>query len=280
MKHIFRSQVWLAPLSAGLFQGVLSLAVVTASTALSGCDEKEEPLATPETATKSAQPESAPPPPPPAPEPAAEPPKERKKFEDCDQTKIEISNADLEAAIRLKAQKPEGEIGVSDLKKLRSLNLSRVDLPELDVCIFHHMSELRELFLGPSGIDDISAISGSTKMETLGLARNPIEDLSPIAEMTKLDRLDLAKTKVKDISALAKLTSLTELTLDGTEVEDLGPLSGMTKLERLSLNSSKVRDLKPVTDFKSLKFLYIADSDVDLGQTGSLAQNGTKVILD
>ncbi len=244
------------------------------------CDEKKETSDESQTTTKAAAVEKTlPEAPPPAPvEPLAEKPK--KTLADCDDSQVSIENSDLEAAIRVKAQKPEGPITVADLKRLRSLNLSRVDVPELDICLFHHMKELRELFLGPSGISDLTPISGSTKMETLGVARNPIEDISSLSEMTKLDRLDLAKTKVKDLSPLSKLTALTELTLDGSEVEDISVLSDLTKLERLSLKSTKIKDIKAISDFKSLKFLYIGDSNVSIGQTGQLAQNGTKVIMD
>ncbi len=253
--------------------GLLSLGLLSI-----GCDEKKEPEST--TTTKPAEPEPVAAPVVPTPQPAAEAPKPKKKLEDCPADGLVIENADLEAAIRLKAEKPEGELTQADLKKLRSLNLSRVDIPELDICLFTHMSELRELFLGPSGIDDLSPIKNSTKMETLGIARNPISDLGPVSEMTKLDRLDVAKTKVSDLTPLKMMTALTELTLDGTEVTDLSPISGLSQLERLSLKETKIKDIKMLSDFKNLKFLYIAESDVDISQTGPLAQNGTKVIMD
>src|SRR5690606_16058615 len=136
----------------------------------------------------------------------------------------------FEGAVRVKAQKPDGDLTTADLKKLRSLNLSRVRLSELDVCLFRHMTELRELFIGPGEIDDLSSIATSTKLESLGVSGNPISDLSPLAKMTKMDRLDLAHTKVTDLSVLAGMKTLTELNVDDTGVTDLTPLQALTKL--------------------------------------------------
>jgi Leucine-rich repeat (LRR) protein len=245
-----------------------------------GCEDKKTEEPSSAAATPSAAP-AAPsaPAPAPAPEPVAQAEKPKKKLEDCPQD-ITIENSELEASIRVKAQKPEGAITKADLKKLRSLNLARVAVEDLDICLFHHMTELRELFLPPSGIADLSPIAGSKKMETLGIARNPVVDLSPLADMTNMDRLDLASTQVVDLSPISKMTKMTELTLDGTAVTDLTPIKDMTKLERLSLKSTAIKDITVLQPMKSLKFLYIADSAVDLGQTGSLAQNGTKIVQD
>lgn len=247
-----------------------------------GCDEKQELAATTVT-TKPADPAAIPAPMNTAPEPVIEPAKPKKTLADCPRdNKLVIENADLQASIRVKAQKPDGVLTTADLKKLRSLNLSRVELDQLDICLFSHMTELRELFIAPTGIDDLSPISGAKHMETLGVAGNPISDLSPLEKMTNLDRLDLAKTKVSDLSALSQLTKLTELTLDGSEVTELTSISGLSELERLSIKSTQIKDLKPLTGLKKLKFLYLADSAAasDMGQTGPIVQNGTKVIED
>jgi len=55
----------------------------------------------------------------------------------------------VEDEVRRKLPKPTGDITIADLKKLKSFNMSQVKgLEELDVCIFSHMTGLKELFLG------------------------------------------------------------------------------------------------------------------------------------
>ncbi len=256
---------------------VFALALGLGQTA---CDEPKE-----ETRPKVEAPKE-PIPPPPSPVPAPEPEKvekPKKKLEDCAQgPKVSVESAELEASIRLKAQKPEGDLTTADLKKLRSLNLSRVSLDELDICLFHHMTNLRELFLGPGQVTDLGPISGATQLESLRASMNPVEDLSPLAKMTKMDRLDLGKTAVKDLSPLKDMVLMSELMLDGAPVEDVSALSGMTKLEKLSVAGTQVKDIKALADLKKLEFLYIKDSPLanDIAATGVVVKNGTKVVQD
>lgn len=267
----------------GRVRGLGSFAVGFSLLLLSGCDEQPKPSASEKPA--AAQPTAAAVPPAPAPEPepvaAPAPKKPKKTLADCDKgTKIVLDNADFEAAVRVKAQKPEGELTTADLKKLRSLNLSRIQLSELDVCIFRHMTELRELFIGPGEVDDLSSIATSTKLESLGVSSNPISDLSPLAKMTKMDRLDVAHTKVADLSVLAGMKAMTELNVDDTQVKDLSPLKDLVKLERLSVKKTKVDDVSMLAEHKELKFVYVGESPLadESSKTAVLSRNGAKII--
>jgi len=203
-----------------------------------------------------------------------------KTLADCG-SDLEVSE-EMEGPIRVKAQKPEGAIAVSDLKKLRSLNLSRVPLDSLDICLFRHMTELRELFLGPGQVTDLTPIAGASKLESLRVSMNPVVDLTPLEKMTKMDRLDLGKTQVTDLSPLKGMTKMTELMLDGTPVEDVSPLAAMTLLEKLSVSKTKVGDISALADLKKLEFLYIGESPLsdNISATGVVAKNGTKVLSE
>jgi len=193
---------------------------------------------------------------------------------------LSIDNPELEQAIRLKAQKPKGDLTKADLRRLTSLNLSQAKVNELDVCLFPHMVNLKELFLGPGDLDDLSPIANATKLETLRASLNNVSDVSPLAKMTKMDRLDLGRTQVKDLSPLANMKALTELILDSTQVEDVSPLSQLTELENLSLKRTKVKDVAPLANLKHLKTIYVAETpaDEDPMTFAPLRANGTKVI--
>ena len=214
---------------------------------------------------------------------AEEPKRPKKNPEDCPKgNDLSIDDEGLEQAMRLKLQKPEGKLVQADLGRLTSLNLSQMKVHELDVCLFPHMKNLKELFLGGGDLDDLSPIENLTKLETLGASRNKVSDISPLAKLTHLDRLDLGVTQVKDLSPLKELTKLTELSLDSTPVEDLSPLSGMKDLEKLSIKRTQVKDVSPLKDLKKLKFIYVTDTpaDQDPMSFAPLRANGTKVMND
>jgi Leucine-rich repeat (LRR) protein len=247
-----------------------------------GCEEpKEPPSKTEAPASKAAEkaPEAPTPPPEPTPPPA---PKVWPKFAECKGKTFELSSPELEGAIRVKAQKPEGEITVQDLKKLRSLNLSRVPADKFDVCVLQHTRALKELAIGADQIGDLDAVVGMTSLESLSVGKSDISDLTPLAKMTRLDRLTITDSKVSDLSPLKSLKALTEINLDNNPVSDVSVLSGMKKLEKISLAKTQVASADAFRDLKELKVLYVKGSPLgdDIAATGYLVRNGTKVIRD
>lgn len=255
-----------------------AIATLAVLALISGCDDPPAQKAAPSaTATAAAVTPSA------APVASAAPPKQKKKKKtaaDCgDGPVVKFDDEQLEAAVRLKLQKPEGDVTRAELGKLTSLNLSQVESDQIDPCVVPYAKNLKELFLGPGGIDDLSPIAELTKLETLRASISKVSDLKPLENLVKLDRLDLGRTQVRDLKPLENLVNLTELALDDTPVSDISPLSKMTKLERLSLQRTRVSDLSPLKDMKNLKFLYVQDSPASdhTAVLAPLRKNGLKI---
>jgi hypothetical protein len=267
-----------ARLHATSTRALVTVLVATLPLGAMACEEEK--------AAPAAQPSAKPAPPPAAPTtaeaPAPTPPaKPKRTKEDCPPgPTVEITNPALEAQIRLKLQKADGAITSADLRKLKSLNATSAKLQELDVCVFSHMTGLKELFLGPGEYEDLSPIAGATGLETLRASLSKVSDLSPLAKMTKLDRIDLGHTQVKDLSPIAGATVLTELVIDNTLVEDVTPLAKMTKLETLSIKNSRVKDVSALKDLK-LKALYVVGAPVedDPSAFAAIRAKGTRVVI-
>jgi internalin A len=241
----------------------------------SGCEENKKPI--PAKAAASVVASTPPATSVPAKQQETKPaPKPKKTAADCPKgNTVTFPNADFESAVRLKAQKKDGNITLADLAKVRSLNVSQSKLSELDICLFLHMKDLKELFIGPGDVDDISALAGLTKLESLRLSLNPIEDLKPLSGMTKLDRVDLAHTQVRDLTPLKSLVDLKELLLDDTPVEDVTPLAALDKLTVLVLKNTRVKDVRPLRPLKALKTLDLRGAPVD--DSTVLARPGLRI---
>lgn len=257
------------------------VALLSLCSLIVGCEAK--PTETTSTSA-SVKPAATPPPQVPAePEPEPEPElRPKKTLADCsDDKEVSFPGPEFEGAVRVKLQKPDGAIMKTELGSLRSLNLSQIALDELDICLFHYMTGLKELFLGRGKISDLGPIAGATRLESLRVSLNPIVDLRPLEKMVHMDRLDLAHTEITDLSPLSGMTKLTELALNDTPIEDLSALSQMTAMETLSLQRTKVKDVSALKNMSSLKFIYVADSpsaDDPLAFT-ALRRHGAKVML-
>jgi internalin A len=172
-------------------------------------------------------------------------------------------NDALESEVRRKlGGRDGGTITQSDLKKIKSINLSQAKVDDLDPCVYPLFTSVRDLFLGPGDLDDLTAIAPLTQLVTLRASINKVRDLTPLAKMTQMDRLDLGRTPVRDLTPLAGMTALTELQIDDTEVMDLGPLAGLKSLERLSIRNTPITDISPLKGMKKLRYLYIEGTPV------------------
>lgn len=154
----------------------------------------------------------------------------------------DFHDEELEAEVRRRLEKPEGDIKLSELKTLRSINLMRggTKVDYLDPCIFPHLTGLRDLFLGPGKLSDISLLANLSNLESLRVSMNQVSDITPLAKLEKLDRLDLGRTQVKDVKPLADLKNLTELMLDHTKVTDVSPLKSLDKLKLITISGAPV----------------------------------------
>lgn len=241
------------------------------------CEENKKTASAPPAASPAASAH-------PAPSAPVEPPKEvskpalrpKKSAADCPKVQtVTFPSTEVEDAVRLKLSKKSGDITRAELAKVRSLNISQSKLDELDICIFPYLKELRELFIGPGRVEDLSPLASLTKLESLRLSLNPIRDLAPLSGMTKLDRLDLAHTEVRDLAPLKGLTNLTELLLDDTPVDDVAPLTTLEKLSVLVLKNTRVKDVRPLRALKALKTLDLRGAPVD--DSTAIARPGLRI---
>jgi internalin A len=213
--------------------------------------------------------------------PPAPKPKPKRTLADCPKgNKVEFVDDAVEEEVRRKLSKEKGDITIADLGRIRSLNLSSAHLDQLDPCVFTHLKDLHELFLGSSQVlDDLSPIAGLTQLDALRASLTQVSDLKPLEKLVHMDRLDLGHTQVRDLRPLAKLTALTELEIDNTAVEDLTPLAKLTKLERLSVKNTQVKDFSPLKNLKKLEFIYVAGTPgTDISPLLPLKKNGLKII--
>lgn len=194
---------------------------------------------------------------------AAPAPKKKAAIECPTDGSVVFHDAKLEAEIRRKLAKDAGPITSADLGKVRSVNLAEAKVDELDPCIFPKLTGMKDLFLGPGELDDLSPLSSLVQMMTLRAAINQVSDLKPLSKLVKMDRLDLARTAIIDLTPLEGMVNLTELQLDNTNVRDLTPLAKCKALETLHIENTPVRSLLPLRELTKLKSIYIAGTAID-----------------
>src|ERR1700733_11835003 len=77
----------------------------------------------------------------------------------------------------------------NDLKAIKSINLSQATINDLDPCVFPLFTGMKDLFLGPGDLDNLTPLATLTQLITLRASINKVSDVSPLAKMTQMDRL-------------------------------------------------------------------------------------------
>ena len=169
----------------------------------------------------------------------------------------------LEAEVRKKLSKADGPITKDDLAKVKSVNLTQVQVDELDPCVFPKLTGVHDIFLGKGDLTDLTPLATLSQVVSLRATGNQVADITPLARMVHMDRLDLSHSVVSDITTIGQMADLTELSLDDTTVNDISPLAKLTKLEHLSIRNTGVKDLKPLLGAKKLKSLDVGGSPIE-----------------
>jgi|GEM_PF-4502410 len=148
--------------------------------------------------------------------------------------------------------------GLSRLKKLRILNLSRNRLTSLGD--LSGLTQLTELNLSDNQLADLGDLGGLTQLTKVNLAGNRLTDIGDLSGLTQLTELILAGNQLSDIGDLGGLTRLVELAVNNNRLAGLGDLGGLTQLARLSVSNNQLTDLGDLGGLTELGSLNAADN--------------------
>lgn len=169
--------------------------------------------------------------------------------------------------------------GISDLTGLEyATNLASLNLGELfyywvwppelrtnqieDISPLSGLTRLKSLDLSNNQITDISALSGLTALETLAFYSNQITDISALSGLSNLTSLDMEHNQITDITPLSGLTNLKSLVLSSNRITGTSALSTLTGLESLSLSRAGLTTIPVLTDLPNLKFLDLVGNQI------------------
>ncbi|WPC39539.1 leucine-rich repeat domain-containing protein [Clostridium sp. JS66] len=161
---------------------------------------------------------------------------------------VTFKDENLEKVVRDKINKETGDIYITDVKSIVSLNASHKNIK--DISGIENLTGLQTLDLGNNQISDISVLSSLTNLETVNLSYNEFSDISKLKGLTKLETLNLNSNEIEDISAVQTLNNLKSLNLSNCKINNINPLKGLNNLKTLWLNNNEVSD----SDKETLKY--------------------------
>jgi internalin A len=147
------------------------------------------------------------------------------------------------------------------LPPLRELDLG--SNPLTDISRLSAQTQLHRLSLDRCGdIASFTILNDLTALENLFLGGTGISNITFVAQQPSLRELDLWGDAVSDLSPLATSTNLVRLELNGNHATNAAPLFACTNLEWLSFGGNHFGQLSFITNFPRLWFLAANETDL------------------
>ena len=156
------------------------------------------------------------------------------------------------------------EIDVSSLEDLNQLTSLIIYDAWTDLSFIKKLSNLREVFIQKSDVEDLSIFADLTKLRKLYIEYVDDTDLKYLENLTALEELHLCGGHIRNMEYIKTCKDLKELYLyENTDIYDDQPkaeivfLSGLSKLETLTIVHMNIDDLEAVSEAASLRWMAL-----------------------
>ncbi|CCQ70981.1 protein of unknown function DUF323 [Crocosphaera watsonii WH 0402] len=204
-------------------------------------------------------------------------------FKDCYITTIEdnkVSNLECHGFDNLESLSIVNNTNLDTLNfegfsKLKSLNLSRNHLVEVQFLEGITSKQLEKVVLDTNMIENIDSLSKFNTLIDISARNNNIISLSALMELSQLQRLDLSNNRVHQGNQLfQQWQQLTDLNLFNNQIEDLRFFVLLNSLKTLRLDGNPIISVRPLQALAShLETLTIGDITL----TGNISEQLTKL---
>lgn len=126
----------------------------------------------------------------------------------------------------------------------------------------YEFSELQNLDISNTDIEDISPIRNLNKINKLDISNTAITDISDLRYTNDIKNLRADNIRLNDIEIIGLYHQLTNLSLSNTDIEDISILSNCGMLTDLNISGSKVTSLDSIELPKSLRYINISGTEI------------------
>ena len=197
---------------------------------------------------------------------------------------VVIRDSVLEAIIREKIGKPEGDILASDMANLYSLNINCEDTPvtqldglEYAVNLYdfsYRYGELKSLSpiancqtlfyltVSYSTVDEATADFNTPALERVNFIDTNISDFTFLRNAAAMTSVSFVRCDITSIAFLANIEGLVDVDLSENNISDISPLSGKIQMTRVGLDKNEIADLDALASCIELNDINISYNHV------------------
>ena len=145
---------------------------------------------------------------------------------------------------------------LGDLIELQHLDISVNEIT--DIGALKNLNKLERLIISNNNISDLGSLEGKTELKAFeSYGNSGIEDISTLKDSLKLEFLVIDESKISDIKVLEDKIKLNHLALTDANIEDVKTLKDLKELKVLFLNINNIKDVSPLLPFERFEMLNL-----------------------
>ena len=146
---------------------------------------------------------------------------------------------------------------LSNLAKLKELDLSGSRFPAEDLVHLTNLPELTKLTMSGCGLSTIAGLANAQNLTCLDASNNALGNLDALSSMATLKEVYLGHNAVTNLSALSTLSNLERLDVSFNSLTSLAPIATNIKLTWLDAGNNQLATAAGLDNLTALTYLSV-----------------------
>ena len=165
---------------------------------------------------------------------------------------VKIKDPNLEQVIREALDKPQGQLTVKEIERIRELDAENRGVKTLKG--LEKVTNLNKWDLSNNQLKNIEGLNNLVTVKELDLSKNKLKNVNGLESLNKVKELYLNNNQLTAVDGLKNLSSsVITLALDNNQLSNIYGLIGLSRVQQLYLNDNQL------TNIEGLKNLTITD---------------------
>jgi internalin A len=173
---------------------------------------------------------------------------------------VTFKDEGLEKYIRENLQKPSGDILVSDMETLSSIDLR--DNIAYDLSGLEYAKNIYSATISDCTVKSITPLAKIEGLPYLNIAYSVVEEVPDRVNWKAMHTFSVIDSSIPNINFLSSVTSLNSFTHVSSKLSSLEPIVNNRDLASVDFSSSLVKDISPLKGMDKIDYLDFAQSQV------------------
>ncbi len=175
---------------------------------------------------------------------------------------VKIKDIGLEKIVREKVEKLEGDLLVSDMKLLTSLNIDNKKTPVYEIDGLEYAVNLSDFSYRYGTLKSLNPIKSNSKLFYMVISYSKVEQTPDLFNTPVLESVSIIETNLSDCDFLKESKNIINLNLIRSGLTKIEFITNMNNLENLDLSTNSISDISSIKNKTKLTRIVLHQNEV------------------